>query len=142
VLHLSRFQPDPLRRTEFLAVVWQGEIPASLELRSYFYTSTRPRGMILVWEGDGEAEAYMDRVWGGHGQWHTDVVSDETASLLTVLDRDLDGFGRILGEHGWDTEQIADALEIRRIGLRAGSPQDAIDAAREFARTHAPPQQM
>jgi len=142
VLHLSRFLPEPSLRTEFLALVWQGPVPASLRLRSYVYTTGDPREMVLLWEGDEEAESYMDRVWGASGQWHTEIVSDQTPSLLRVFERDLGGFGRILTELGWENDQIAEALEIRRLGMEAGSPQEAIDAAREFARTHTPPKKI
>jgi hypothetical protein len=132
VLHLSRFEPDPSTFSAFIACLWQGDVPASLELRSYLYTSTEPLSMVLLWEGDDDAVAFMERAFGGFGVFATEVVTDRTPSMLAALARDLDGFGESLRVRGADEQAIADALDLRRRGKEAATQDAARVAAAEL----------
>ncbi len=50
MLHVSRFTPDISRFGEFLACLWQGDVPPSFVLAKWLYLSGEPRGMLIVWE--------------------------------------------------------------------------------------------
>jgi len=133
VLHLSRFVPDPTRFAEFLACLWQGEIPGSLVLGRWLYLTGEPRAMVVLWEGDDEARAYMERAFGGFGSFETEVVVDNTPGLAAAFARDLEGFGDVMRVQGATEDEIAAALDVRRRGREAGSPAEAAEAGRAWA---------
>ena len=55
MFHVSRFTPDPTRFAEFLACLWQGDVPESLVLSKWLYLPGEPRAMLVLWEGDAVA---------------------------------------------------------------------------------------
>jgi hypothetical protein len=132
VLHLSRFEPDPSTFSAFIACLWQGEVPASLELRTYLYTSTQPLSMVLLWDGDEDANAYMEHAFGDFGTFNTEVVTDYTPGMRAALDRDLDAFGRWMRARRVEHEELAAALDLRRRGMEATSREDARAAAAAY----------
>ncbi len=131
-LHVSRFIPDPPRMSEFLACLWQGDVPASLKLERWLYLQTEPRGMLVVWEGDDDATAYMERAFGGFGEFTTEVVVDNTPGLAAALVRDLDEFEKTLERQEIAPEQIASHLDLRRRGKEASSQEEAAAAGRAW----------
>jgi hypothetical protein len=133
VLHLSRFQPDTARTAEFLACLWQGSVPESFALREWLYVEVSPRAMVLLWEGDDEAAAYVERNFGGFGVLTTEVVTSATPGLAACLDRDLDGFGAWLAARGSTDDEIARQLDVRRRGLEAASQAEAAAGGRAWA---------
>jgi hypothetical protein len=133
MLHLSRFQPDSDHFPEFLACLWQGPVPASLELKLYYYVDVQPLEMVLVWEGDDTARSFMERAFGGFGNFTIEGISDRTPAMAAALARDLEGFGGIMAEWDQSAEQIERGLDVRRRGMQAASQEDARAAARAWA---------
>jgi hypothetical protein len=135
-LHVSRFIPDSSRMAEWLACLWQGPVPDGLRLERWLYLQDQRggalRGMLVIWEGDDEATAYMERAFGGFGELTTEIVVDNTAGLAAAFARDLDEFGAVMARQGMTPEQIASATDLRRRGKDAGSQEDAAAAARAW----------
>jgi hypothetical protein len=132
MLHVSRFTPDASRFGEFLACLWQGDVPASLVLSKWLYLSGEPRGMLIVWEGDDVARDYVERAFGGFGALETEQVTDATPGLAAALARDLEGFGRVMQEQGATRDAIEAGLDLRRRGLHASSQEAAAAAGRAW----------
>jgi hypothetical protein len=132
MLRLSHFQPDVDRTGEFLAVLWQGQVPKSLILHKWLYLDTSPRTILLLWEGDEDAAAHVERVFGGFGVLTSQAVTDATEGLALCFDRDLGGFGRWLAERGTAETEIKRQLEVRRQGRDAPTPELAMSAGRAW----------
>ncbi len=132
MVRLSQFQPDIHRTGEFLAILWQGQVPKSLILHKWLYLESSSRTILLLWEGDDDARAYVERVFGGFGALTTQVVTDATEGLALCFDRDLDGFGRWLAERGTSATEIERQIEVRRRGRDAPTPELAISAGRAW----------
>ncbi len=132
MVRLSHFQPDVHRTGEFLAILWQGDVPKSLILHKWLYLESSPRTILLLWEGDEDAQAYVERVFGLFGALTTQVVTDATEGLALCFNRDLDGFGRWLAERGATEAEIERQLEVRRRGRNAPTPELAISAGRAW----------
>jgi hypothetical protein len=133
IMFASRFTPDQTRFAEFLACLWQGPVPESLALSKWLYLPGEPRQMLLLWEGDDDARAYIERAFGGFGALDTETVTDATPGLAAALARDLDAFGRHMETTGSSPEAIAAALDVRRRGMEASSQEDAAAAGRAWA---------
>jgi hypothetical protein len=132
MVRLSQLQPDPHRTGEFLATLWQGQVPKSLILHKWLYLDSSPRTILLLWEGDDDARAYVERVFGGSGALTTQVVTDATEGLALCFNRDLEGFGRWLEERGATEAEIERQLKVRRQGRDAPTPELAISAGRAW----------
>jgi len=132
-MYLSRFRPSANRSAEFLACLWQGDVPASLVLHRWLYVDSVPREMVILWDGDDDARDYVARAFGTFGDLHTEAVTDSTPGLAACFDRDLDAFGRWLAGRGSTEAEIAAQLDVRRRGLRAASQTDAAAAGRAWA---------
>jgi hypothetical protein len=131
MLYVSQFVPDRSRFAEFLACLWQGDIPAGLRLRSWLY---RAEGMFLVWEGDDDARGYVERAFGSFGDLSTEEVTDSTPGLAACFARDLDGFGEWMRQRGTGGDELARQLDVRRRGLEAATQEDAYAAGAAWAR--------
>ncbi len=133
MLHVSRFTPDPHRFGEFLACLWQGPVPADLVLHRWLYLQGQPRSMLMLWEGDRSAEAYVERAFGTFGALDTEPVTDATPGLAACFARDLDAFGQYLrSERGADEAAVRVQLDVRRRGLEAPTPEAAAAAGRAW----------
>ncbi len=132
-MYATRFTPDQSRSAEFLACLWQGPVPESLELSKWLYLPGEPRQMLILWEGDDDARAYIERAFGDFGTLDTETVTDATPGLAAAFARDLDAFGRHLATTGSSPDAIATALDVRRRGLEASSQEDAAAAGRTWA---------
>jgi hypothetical protein len=128
MLHVSTFRPDPTTMGPFLACLWQGSVPASFVLDRWIYLDGTPRTILLVWEGEADAEAWVQSAFGRFGDLQTSGASDATGGLQACLDRDLEGFGQWMRTRGSNTAEIEHGLDVRRRGLHA-STQDAARAA-------------
>ena len=131
-MFLSRFMPDPTRFGEFLACLWQGDVPETLTLSRWLYLSGEPRGMVILWDGDEAAQAYVERAFGDFGELATEVVTDNTPGLAAAFDRDLDGFGEVMRSMGATQDAIDAALDLRRRGLEAPTREAALAAGRAW----------
>jgi hypothetical protein len=134
MMHLSRFTPDPTRQAEFLACLWQGEVPSTLRMSKWLHVSVEPLRMMLLWEGDEHAAAYVERAFGAFGVLETESVTDATPGLEAAFARDLDAFGAWMSERGATTGSVREALEIRRLGKEASTPADAAARGRAWDR--------
>ncbi len=133
MLYLSRFRPDPARTAEWLACLWQGPVPDDFQLRAYLYVDSTPREMVIWWEGEDEARAWLDRVFTPYGELGTEVVTENTPGLAACLERDLDKFGAVMRSRGTGEAELARQLDVRRRGLHAESQEAAAHAGREWA---------
>ena len=132
MMHVSRFTPDPSRQAEFLACLWQGDIPSTLRLSKWLYLSGEPRRMMLLWEGDDQAAAYIERAFGEFGVLETESVTDATPGLEAAFARNLDAFGAWMSERGATSDAMTEALEIRRLGKEASTPAEAAERGRAW----------
>jgi hypothetical protein len=133
MLCLSRFYPDADRFAEFLACLWQGDVPETLELARWLYLAGEPRGMLILWEGDDAAREYVERAFGGFGTFTTEVVVDNTPGLAAAFARDLEGFAEVMRTQGASEEAVVQALDVRRRGMAAATQEDAAAAGRAWA---------
>jgi hypothetical protein len=129
----STFTPDESRFPEFLACLWQGPVPETLELSKWLYLPHEPRQMLLLWDGDDDAYEYIERAFGGFGTIHTETVTDATPGLAAAFARDLHAFGRHMETTGSSPAAIHAALEVRRRGMEASTQDDAAAAGRAWA---------
>jgi hypothetical protein len=127
VLHHSVFHPDPARAGEWLACLWQGPTPADLIMRQYLYLPGEPRGMIMIWEGGAEAEAFVESAFGTFGRLVTQTVSDMTPGLVLALARDLEAFEAWMVDLGTPPDVVSRQIDLRRRGRDA--PDQAAAAA-------------
>ena len=133
VLHVSRFEPDATRSAEFLACLWQGDIPPSLVLRGWWYPEDDPGTVLLIWEGDAAAAAYVERTFGGYGRLGTEAIRDATPAMAAALARDLGAFGALLAAGGSAPDDVARQLDLRRRGLESASQGEAAKAGRRWS---------
>ncbi|HLN17717.1 MAG TPA: hypothetical protein VK277_13325 [Acidimicrobiales bacterium] len=133
MLYLSMFRPDPNRFAEFLACLWQGDVPATLRLERWLYVGTGPREMALLWEGEDEAFAYIQRAFSGFGELSTEPVTDATPGLEACFDRSLEMFAEWFTGRGATPDEVANQLDVRRRGLEASSREEASAAGRAWA---------
>jgi len=133
MMYVTRFTLDQQRSAEFIACLWQGPVPEDLVLHQWLYLQGEPRAILLIWEGDGPAEEYVQRAFGSFGTLETEGVSDATPGLSTALQRDLEGFGDFLRDfQGASDEAVAAQLDLRRRGFEAASLEEAAAAGRAW----------
>lgn len=133
MLYISRFEPDSRRFGEFLACLWQGDVPQDLVLHKWLYLDTTPRQMLLIWEGGEPGSAYVERAFGSFGKLGTErAAEDATEGLAAALARDLDRFGGWMTARGATEQEVRRALDVRRRGLEAETQEAAASAGREW----------
>jgi len=119
LLHHSVFAPDRARAGEWLASLWQGPAPTDLVIRHWLYLPGEPLRMVMVWDGDSESEAFVERVFGGFGKIETHVVTDATAGMAHAVARDLEAFADWMTRRGAPAEEVARQVDLRRRGRDA-----------------------
>ena len=134
MIRMYRFRPDPSRSAEFLASLWQGPVPEDLSLRQWLYVDSDPREMVLLCDCDEPGQAWVERCFGSFGTLTADNVTDATPGLAACLDRRLEEFGDWLRARGSGEDEIARQLDVRQRGLQAGTPDEAVEAGRAWAR--------
>lgn len=135
MVFVSHFGVDEARQHEWLACLWQGAAPSSLVVRSWLYLPGEPRRVLLIWEGDVEAQQWVARVFGDFGELHTEEVADATPGMVMAVDRDLDGFAgwlRVQNVVAMTTAEQNRQIDLRRRGREAPSQDAAIRAARQW----------
>jgi hypothetical protein len=133
MLHHSVFQPDYDRVGEWLACLWQGAAPADLMVRQWLYMPGEPRRMVMLWEGGEEAEAYVERAFGGFGEIETHSVNDATPGMIHAIMRDLAGFEQWMHDRGAAPDEVTRQLDLRRRGKAAVDQAAAAIAGRAWA---------
>ena len=119
MLHHSVFAPDRARTGEWIASLWQGSAPEALVIRHWLYLPGEPLRMVMVWDGDAESEAFVERVFGGFGRIETHIVTDATAGMAHAVARDLEAFGDWMTKRGAAAEEVARQVDLRRRGRDA-----------------------
>lgn len=133
-LHVSTFTPDGARFGEWLACLWQGPAPAAMAVRSWLYLPGEPRRMLMVWDGDEAAEAWVERAFGGFGDLSTEVVTDATPGMVHAVARDLDGFATWMHDRGTASPaEITRQLDLRRRGRDAATQEEAAAQGRAWS---------
>jgi hypothetical protein len=132
MMYMSRFAPDPSRTGEFLAGLWQGEVPSDLVLHNWLYVEGEPREVLLHWEGGEPAMGWVDRAMGQFGTIKHEIVDDATGGLAGCLARDLDGFRDWLAARGMPAAEIESQLDVRRRGLNSATQADAMAAGQAW----------
>jgi hypothetical protein len=133
MLHVSRYEPDPTRFGEFLACLWQGEVPADLRIRSWIYLAGPQQRMMLVWEAEEEGAAWVERAFASFGRFETEAsAQDATDGMQLALDRDLDGFATWLRDRNRPETEIERAVDVRRRGMEAPDFDAAAAAGRAW----------
>ena len=97
----STFTPDESKSAEFLACLWQGPVPETLELSKWIYLLGRAASDAdPLGRRRGRPCQYIEHAFGGFGTIHTEPVTDATPGLAAAFARDLDAFGRHMEETG------------------------------------------
>ena len=134
MLHVSQFQPDTSRSAEWLAVLWQGAVPASLVIRTWLYLDEEPRRMVFLWDGDEEAEAWVEDRFREFGALSTERVRNATLGMTHAMHRDLVALREVMAATGAYTDDELDAeLELRRRGKEATDREAAAAIGRTWA---------
>lgn len=133
MLHVSTFRPDPTTMGPFLACIWQGDVPGDFSLLHWIYLDSELRSILLIWEGDDDAAAWVKSAFGSFGALETVDGTDATGGLQACLDRDLEGFGQWMRDRGSEEDAIEHGLDVRRRGLHATSQQEAYAAGEAWA---------
>jgi hypothetical protein len=133
MLHHTVFEPDRARIGEWLACLWQGPAPADLVVRQWLYLPGEPRRMVMLWDGGHEAQAYVERAFGGFGRLETQVVTDATPGMVHAIARDLKGFEQWMRERGASAEEVDRQVDLRRRGKSAADQAAAVAAGRAWS---------
>ena len=131
-LFVSIVHPDEGRAGEWIAALWQGPGPENAIVRQWLYLPGSPRRMMMVWEGDEAAKAFVDRTFGDFCRVETEIVTDATTGMQCAFARDLDGFEKWMTERGDSPETIRRWVDLRRRGRDASSLTEALAAARAW----------
>jgi hypothetical protein len=114
--------------------LWQGPVPPELHLLNWLYLKADRPTMAVLWEGDADAVAYMERAFGGFGAFTTAAVTeDATPGLAAAFARDLEGFGDWMRARGASDVEIERALDVRRRGRDSPDQAAAAEAGRAWA---------
>jgi hypothetical protein len=132
-LFVSIVQPKEGRADEWIAALWQGPGPENAVVRQWLYLPGSPRRMMMVWEGDEAAKAFVDRTFSDFCRVETEVVTDATPGMQCAFARDLEGFETWMRDRGDPPEMIGRWVELRRRGRDSPSLSEALAAARAWA---------
>lgn len=131
MIYHTTFLIDPERVNEWLACLWQGPAPTDLKVREWLTLAGEPRTAILIWEGGGDARAFVERAYGGFGQVETREATSSTG-MASAFARDLEGYERMMKERKADPAEIARQVDLRRRGMEAADQASASAAARAW----------
>lgn len=121
---------DPERSGEWIAALWQGEIPAGLLVHSWVVLQN-PWRVRIVWEAHDEASlTFYEKRCAPYGEFKTEVATDAIHSLETFIARDPEGFGEWLRQRGMPDGEADYQVSLRRNAITAPSVQAAATAAR------------
>ena len=133
MIYMTKFNLDTSRSSEWLAVLWQGPGPAKMKVREWLtLKDVKPHTAILIWEGDEEALAFVERVYGGFGKIETQEVTS-SSGMAAAIARDLNAYETMMNGRGGDPKEIARQVDLRRRGMDAPSPSAAIEAAHAWS---------
>lgn len=132
MLFVSILTSDRSRDPELWATVWQGGIPKGITLISAYNLANDRR--VFIWEGESARDLqFMDR-FNQVGVLETCPAFDRTYGWRCAFAKDLDSFARQMreGAAGRNAEQVERAIELRRRGRNAPTPEAARAEARRW----------
>ena len=131
MLYVSRFVSDRDRDPELWVTIWQAEAPPTLNLIGAYNLSGDER--LFVWEGETTADLqFMDR-FNQVGRLETSPAFDRTTGWQKAFAGDINGFEANMRSRGLRTDnEIEAAVDLRRRGLTAPTPEAARRRAREW----------
>ena len=131
MLYVSRFVSDRDRDPELWVTIWQAEAPPTLNLIGAYNLSGDER--LFVWEGETTADLqFMDR-FNQVGRLETSPAFDRTTGWQKASAGAIDGFEANMRSRGLRTDnEIEAAVDLRRRGLTAPTPEAARRRAREW----------
>ena len=128
----TTFRIDLSLASEWLACLWQGPAPADIKVREWItLKDVKPHTAILIWEGDDEARAFVDRVFGAFGELETREVTS-SSGMASAFARDVDGYERMMQARGVDAGEIRRQVDLRKRAMAAPDPDAALAAARDW----------
>lgn len=131
MIYHSTFRIDLNRASEWLAVLWQGPAPA-IKVREWItLKDVQPHTAILIWEGDEEAKAFVDRVFGDFGELETREVTSSTGMAAAFM-RDIDAYRKMMEARGTEPAKLERDVDLRARGMAAATPEAAIEAAKAW----------
>jgi hypothetical protein len=131
-LFVSIVQPKEGRADEWIAALWQGPGPENAIVRQWLYLPGSPRRMMMIWEGDEAAKAFVERTFSDFCHVETETVTDATPGMQCAFARDLEGFEAWMRGRGDPAEMIRRWVDLRRRGRDASSLAEALAAARAW----------
>lgn len=132
MLYHTTFVVDADKVNEWLACLWQGPAPKNLKVREWLTLAGEPRIAVLLWEGDEEAYAFVERAYAGFGRIETRIATP-SSGMASAIARDLAGYERMMVERKADPTEIARQVDLRRRGMDAPDQESAKAAARAWA---------
>ena len=125
IMHTT-FRIDIPRANQWLACLWQGPVPTDMKVREWItLKDVKPHTAILIWEGDDEAKAFIDRVFGAYGEVeHQEVTS--SSGMASAFARDLAGYQQMMQARGGEQADIDRQVELRRRAMAAATPEAAV----------------
>jgi hypothetical protein len=130
VLYVSTFTSDRDRDPELWATIWQAKAPPTLHLIAAYNLGGNDR--VFVWEGSTVADLQFMDAFNQVGILQTTPAFDRTDGWRAAFAGDLEGFRETLLQRGGRPEAVERAVDLRRRGLEAPSPQAARRRAREW----------
>lgn len=130
MLYVSTFVSPRDRDPELWATIWQAKAPPTLTLLAAYNLSGNER--VFVWEGSTVADLQFMDAFNQVGTLHTTPAFDRTDGWQAAFAGDLEGFRGRLEARGARPAAVERAIDLRRRGLEAPTPEAARRRAREW----------
>jgi hypothetical protein len=132
MLYVSRFVSERDRDPELWATIWQAKAPPTLNLIGAYNLGGDER--VFIWEGETVADLQFMDGFNDVGRLDTTPAFDRTVGWQNAFTGNIEEFEVNLRSRALRSEeQIDAALDLRRRGLSAPTPQAARRRAREWA---------
>ncbi|MDP6824449.1 MAG: hypothetical protein QF554_14275 [Dehalococcoidia bacterium] len=132
MLYVSRFVSDRDRDPELWATIWQAKAPPTLKLIGAYNLGGDER--VFIWEGETVADLQFMDSFNDVGRLDTSPAFDRTVGWQHAFAGNLEAFEVNMRSRGLRSdEDINAALDLRRRGLDAPTPQSARRQARAWA---------
>jgi hypothetical protein len=131
MLFVSILTSDRSRDPELWATIWQGGAPRGIKVIGAYNLGNDKR--VFIWEGDSAGDLqFMDR-FNQVGVLETYPAFDRTSGWQYAFAKDLDAFAaQLRSRAGRNVEQVERAIELRRRGRQAPTPEAARAEARRW----------
>ncbi len=132
MLYVSRFVSDRDRDPELWATIWQAKAPPTLKLIGAYNLGGDER--VFIWEGETPADLQFMDSFNDVGRLDTSPAFDRSVGWQNAFAGNIEAFEVNMRSRALRSdEEIDAALDLRRRGLTAPTPQVARRRAREWA---------